>query len=94
MKFLLESLADLDEQLKKFGGKGLFIFRGDPVEIFQKLHNSIGIKKLCFEQDCEPIWNERDGRVNSLCNELGIEVVERISHTLWNPFEVINVNGG
>lgn len=93
MKFLLESLEDLDEQFKNFGGR-LLIFRGDSVEIFRKLWQEIGINKICFEEDCEPIWHERDGRVENLCRELGIEVVKRISHTLWNPKDVIRTNGG
>lgn len=29
-----------------------------------------------------------------MCSELGITVIERISHTLWDPFEVIEANGG
>lgn len=44
-------------------------------------------------QDCEAIWNKRDAAVWQLCTELGVVVVERISHTLWNPFEIIEANG-
>jgi cryptochrome len=94
MKFLLESLEDLDEQFKKFGGPGLLFFRGDSVQIFRRLWHELGINKICFEEDCEPIWNERDERVEALCNELGIELVKKISHTLWHPKDVIRANGG
>ena len=94
MKFLLESLADLNEQFKQLGGPGLLLFRGDPVTIFRKLWQELCINKICYEQDCEPIWNERDEGVEMLCRELGIQVVEKISHTLWNPKEVIKTNGG
>jgi cryptochrome len=94
MKFLLESLADLNDQFKKHGGHGLWIFRGDPVEIFRKLWQELGINKICFEQDCEPIWHERDKKVKILCEELEIDVVEKVSHTLWNPIDVIKTNGG
>jgi hypothetical protein len=94
MKFLIESLTDLDAKFKHLGGPGLLIFRGDPVEIFSKLSQKLGINKLCFEQDCEPIWSERDQRVAKMCSELDIMMVEKISHTLWNPAEVIKVNGG
>ncbi|KAG5682744.1 hypothetical protein PVAND_012077 [Polypedilum vanderplanki] len=94
MKFLIESLEDLNEQFKSFGGNGLHIFRGDPVEIFTKLSKELGINKICFEQDCEPIWNERDMRVAQMCKELDITLIEKISHTLWDPNSVINANGG
>lgn len=47
-----------------------------------------------YVQDCEAIWNNRDDGVRQLCAELGIEVVEKISHTLWDPFKIIDANGG
>lgn len=94
MKFLLESLADLDEQFKTFGAPGLFIFRGNPVEIFRKLRDELGINKICFEKDCEPIWRKRDDEVENFCRQFSIEMVEKVSHTLWNPMDVIKANGG
>ena len=94
MKFLIESLADLDEQFKHLGGPGLLLFHGKPTTIFKRLHEELGINKICYEQDCEPIWNERDRAVEKMCQELGIQTVEKISHTLWDPMDIINVNGG
>lgn len=94
MRFLIECLADLDEQFKLFGGPGLLIFRGKPEKIFRRLHEELGINKICYEQDCEPIWNKRDEAVEQMCRELGIQTVEKISHTLWNPKDIIEVNGG
>jgi cryptochrome len=94
MKFLLESIKDLDEQLKNLVGSGLWLLSGNPSEIIQKLHEKLGINKLCFEQDCEPIWKERDENVEKTCRKLGISVVEKVSHTLYDPIDVINANGG
>lgn len=93
MKFLIECLADLDDQFREVGSR-LLIFSGNPVEIFKNLNEKLGINKICYEQDCEPIWRERDQSVENLCLELGIKVVEKVSHTLWNPMDVINANGG
>lgn len=94
MRFLIESLADSDTQFKELGGPGLLIFRGKPTVIFRRLHEELRINKICYEQDCEPIWEERDKAVEKLCRELDIETVEKISHTLWDPKDIINVNGG
>lgn len=94
MKFLIESLADLDRQFKLHGGPGLFIFRGNPVKIFRILHKALGINKICYEQDCEPIWQRRDREIVSMCRKLNIQNVEMISHTLWNPRDIIKANGG
>ncbi|XP_071444604.1 cryptochrome-1 [Hetaerina americana] len=93
MNFLLESLKDLNDQLKSHGGK-LYLLRGKPSKIVKRLHEEIGLKKICFEQDCEPIWKDRDDSVKIMCAELGITVVEKVSHTLWDPKEIIGTNGG
>ncbi|MPC19637.1 Cryptochrome-1 [Portunus trituberculatus] len=91
-RYLTESLLDLDQQLRDVGSQ-LFVCEGNPVDIFSTLHKEIGLTHLSFEQDCEAIWNKRDNAVRKLCSELGVTVIERISHTLWDPFEVIEANG-
>ncbi|XP_065354622.1 cryptochrome-1 [Calliphora vicina] len=96
LKFLLDSLKDIHDQLQNLSlslGR-LYLLQGNPVQIFRRLHEQCGIKKLCFEQDCEPIWNRRDNAVKELCHDLGITCLERISHTLWDPKKVIDTNGG
>nr|ANW48376.1 cryptochrome 1 [Euphausia superba]AUI80370.1 cryptochrome 1 [Euphausia superba] len=92
-RFLSESLEDLDDTLKKYKSQ-LYCFQGKPEEIFRILHKEIGIRRLTFEQDCEAIWNERDKVVNKMCQELNIDVVEEVAHTLWNPYDIIELNGG
>lgn len=93
MKFLLESLRDLNDQLKIFGGR-LYLLAGNPVEIFTKLHATLKIDKICVEQDCEPIWKPRDDSVKDFCGNNGIPWFEFVSHTLWDPKKVIETNRG
>lgn len=93
MRFLLESLNDLDRQLKAVGGR-LYMLQGQPTQIFQRLKEEIGLTHVCFEQDCEPIWRARDDAVKKWCEDSGTEVIERVSHTLWDPKTVISTNGG
>ncbi|XP_055603870.1 cryptochrome-1 [Uranotaenia lowii] len=93
MKFLLESLADLDRQLREIGGQ-LFVFRGSALGVMRRLFEELNIRKLCFEQDCEPIWRERDNAIISLCKAMDVKCVEKVSHTLWDPEQVIQTNGG
>lgn len=93
MKFLLESLQDIDNQFQKVGGK-LHLFRGSPINVFQFIYDSIGLFKICFEQDCEPIWLDRDTKVKDFSKTKGIVCVEKVSHTLWDPQLVLKTNGG
>lgn len=60
--FVIECLADLNESLRDVGTK-LHVFMGCPVEVFRFLHREFQINKLCFIQDCEPIWHARDEAV-------------------------------
>ena len=62
--FLLECLEDLNRSLQSIGTK-LYIFVGKPVTVFRYLHAKYSIEKICFEQDCEPIWHARDNAVKS-----------------------------
>ncbi|XP_046642554.1 cryptochrome-1-like isoform X1 [Daphnia pulicaria] len=91
--FLLECLQDLNESLKSVGTK-LHVFQGCPLEVFRHLHNIKPINKLCFIQDCEPIFHERDIAAKNFCSELDIEVYEHVAHTLWDPMDIIASNGG
>lgn len=89
MRFLLDCLVDLNDFFKSLGGK-LHLIEGQPDEILSALNKYFKINKITFEQDCEPIWENRDNKVKAL----NIPFVEKISHTLWNPDEIIIINGG
>lgn len=93
MRYLLDSLKDLDEQFQKYGGR-LYIFKGDYRSILRELIERWSITHLSFEQDPEPIWKERDDEVKRLCQDMQVDVIERVSHTLWDPQELIATNGG
>lgn len=92
-RFLHDCLKDLDDQFRAHGGM-LYCFEGDPVEVLRERFLEWKVDILSFEQDPEPIWQERDNKVKALCKEMGVQCVERISHTLWDPARVISENGG
>ena len=93
MEFLLECLEDLDVSFSEHGGT-LNMVLGKPVEIFTKLSKYFDIVRICFDQDCEAYWLERDNAVKNFCASHRIKVVESIGATLWDPLQVIEANGG
>ncbi|XP_026324719.1 cryptochrome-1 [Hyposmocoma kahamanoa] len=93
MRYLLEALEDLNRQFQRSGGK-LIMVKGQPEAVFRRLWEEFGIRRLCFEQDCEPVWRARDERVARACRDAGVECREHVSHTLWAPDAVIGANGG
>jgi len=93
MEFLLECLEDLDESFSECGGT-LNMVLGKPVEVFTKLSKYFDVVRICFDQDCEAYWLERDNAVKNFCASHKIKVVENIGATLWDPLQVIEANGG
>lgn len=63
-------------------------------QIFTQLFNEWDVSRLTFEQDPEPIWQERDRKVKELCDQKGVRWIEIVSHNLWDPQLIIEENGG
>uniref|UniRef100_I1KVB3 (6-4)DNA photolyase n=1 Tax=Glycine max TaxID=3847 RepID=I1KVB3_SOYBN len=93
IKFLLECLVDLDLNLKNLGSR-LLILKGDPAEVVIRCLKELHVKKLCFEYDTEPYYQALDVKVKNFALAAGIEVFSPVSHTLFNPTDIIEKNGG
>ncbi|XP_078177322.1 DNA photolyase family protein isoform X2 [Carex rostrata] len=93
IQFLLESLRDLDASLRRLGSR-LLLLRGEPAPVVCRLLKDWKIGKLCFEFDTEPYALARDKQVKDFSSKYGIEVHSPVSHTLFNPSDIIGKNGG
>ncbi|KAL5575630.1 hypothetical protein UlMin_017329 [Ulmus minor] len=93
IRFLLESLVDLDSNLKKLGSR-LLVLKGDPGEVLIRCLKQWDVKRLCFEYDTEPYYQAMDAKVKEFATAAGIEVFSPVSHTLFNPADIIHKNGG
>ncbi|XP_022714866.1 (6-4)DNA photolyase isoform X4 [Durio zibethinus] len=91
--FLLESLHDLDLNLKKLGSR-LLVLKGEPSQVLIHCLKEWDVKKLCFEYDTDPYYQALDNRVKNYASTAGIEVFSPVSHTLFNPADIIEKNGG
>ncbi|KAF7843292.1 (6-4)DNA photolyase [Senna tora] len=93
IKFLLESLVDLDLNLKKLGSR-LLVLKGEPGRVLIHCLKEWNIRKLCFEYDTEPYYQALDTTVKDYAVSAGVEVFSPVSHTLFNPADIIQKNGG
>ncbi|OWM81818.1 hypothetical protein CDL15_Pgr007856 [Punica granatum] len=93
IRFLLESLSDLDSSLRKLGSR-LLVLKGDPGEVLVRCLKEWNINKLCFEYDTEPYYQSLDEKLKSFASSAGIETFSPVSHTLFNPADIIEKNGG
>ena len=92
-EFLLQSLRDLDNSLVQLGSR-LFVIKGRPVDILPSLFKEWDITRLSFEPDCEPDCKARDMVITNLAQQAGIEVISRVSHTLYDPETLLMSAGG
>uniref|UniRef100_A0A3B3ZDC6 Photolyase/cryptochrome alpha/beta domain-containing protein n=1 Tax=Periophthalmus magnuspinnatus TaxID=409849 RepID=A0A3B3ZDC6_9GOBI len=92
-RFLLQCLEDLDANLRKLNSR-LFVIRGQPANVFPRLFKEWKISRLTFEYDSEPFGKERDAAIKKLAMEAGVEVIVKISHTLYDLDKIIELNGG
>ncbi|XP_026119842.1 cryptochrome-1-like isoform X2 [Carassius auratus] len=92
-RFLLQCLEDLDSSLRKLNSC-LFVIRGQPANIFPRLFKEWKVTRLTFESDSEPFGKERDAAIKKLASEAGVEVITKISHTLYDLDRITELNGG
>lgn len=87
--FLLDSLTDLDTNLRAMGSR-LFVVRGKPEEQLPLLVAQWGVSLLTFESDSEPYACVRDKAVREHFERDGkLSVSAHCSHTLRDPTQYI-----
>ena len=81
LHFLLQSLQDLDQSLRKHDSR-LIVLRGNPSVELQRAMREWKIERLAYEIDTEPYAKTRDAEISGHAAEQGIDVVTRWGHTL------------
>eukprot|EP00186_Timspurckia_oligopyrenoides_P000999 CAMPEP_0182450686 /NCGR_PEP_ID=MMETSP1172-20130603/42934_1 /TAXON_ID=708627 /ORGANISM="Timspurckia oligopyrenoides, Strain CCMP3278" /LENGTH=541 /DNA_ID=CAMNT_0024648381 /DNA_START=39 /DNA_END=1664 /DNA_ORIENTATION=+ len=83
LSFLLESLCDLDLNLKKFGS-ALLLLKGSPDSVLIDFLQSKNASALYFERDSEPYAKKRDAEIVQLCEKSNVKVFTEHGHTLFD----------
>lgn len=73
IKFLLQSLQNLDVNLRKRHGR-LIVLHGDPKTVLPAVAEVLKVSHVYFEKDTEPYALERDTAVSESLGKMGIEV--------------------
>ena len=93
LRFLLESLTDLDASLRKRNSR-LLVLHGRPEEVLPAVLRAVDARRLCFEWDSEPYALSRDAAVSVAAAAARCEVHSPVSHTFYDPRQVIAANKG
>lgn len=63
----------------------LYVLRGEPESVFTDVFKRWNVKRLTYEEDIEPYSLERDAVITKLAKKFGIEIISKVSHTIYNP---------
>ncbi|KAJ8266638.1 hypothetical protein GJAV_G00132890 [Gymnothorax javanicus] len=92
-RFLAGTLKDLDSSLKRLNSR-LFVVRGKPADVFPGLFQKWKVTRLTFESDTERYGLHRDKEVLKLAKDHNVEVIQKVSHTLYDPERIMAENSG
>ena len=92
LKFMIESLEDLENQLKKKGGK-LFFFKGNPEDIVNSCMRQLNVDALIVNRDYTPYSKQRDKKLENACKVGGIPFYSIDDALLHPPEETLKKDG-
>lgn len=91
VRFLFESLAALDAELRQRGGR-LILRQGEPVTVLEQLVEETGATLLSFADDYSPYSRERDNAVQLAMTNRGVTVETENDHLLIEPGEILSAS--
>ena len=92
IQFMIESLRELDSELKKNKSK-LHLFYGDNIKVLTKICNKIKIDNIIFNMDYTPYAIKRDKQIQTLCKKKKINCVIKEDYLL-QPIGTLNKKDG
>lgn len=92
LKFMIESLQDLENQLKEKGGK-LYFFKGEPEEIVAKCISKLQVGAVIVNRDYTPYSRERDEKIEKICKAREIPFFTFDDALLHPPEETLKKDG-
>ena len=81
-QFMIESLEDLNLELKEKNNSKLHIFYGDNITILKKIMNEIKINSVIFNKDYTPYARKRDSDIKKLCISKNIDCIIKEDYLL------------
>lgn len=93
LRFLIQSLKDLDTNLKKLNSR-LYVVKGEATELLPKLFDEWSVKYLSSQVDIDPELVLLDALVEEIANKKDIFINKRVQHTVYDINNVLKKNNG
>lgn len=92
VQFMIESLKDLNEQLKAEGGR-LYTFHGTNIDILKTISKQYDIQAISSNKDITPFALKRDEQVQYWCDRKGIPFIHKEDYTMYS-IDIVRTNQG
>lgn len=93
VQFMVQSLRDLEKQLKDVGGVLHFAHAEDDIEVLVEISKKINVKLVAFNKDITPFALKRDAAISDWCKTNGVGVVAGEDYTLM-PMDAVKTQQG
>ena len=100
VEFIRDSLADLDEQLRRTGeragapGVALLVRHGRATDELPRLAHALGVQAVYCNHDDDPYALQRDAAVRGALADSGIALHSSKDHVIFERDEVLTQSGG
>lgn len=91
--FLWQTIAELKKECEDLGSD-LWIFCGQPQEVFKELFREHQIQAVFSNEDYEPAAIRRDGKIKELANKKGIEFLQFKDQVIFAKDDLLTTTKG
>ncbi|MGE4287320.1 MAG: deoxyribodipyrimidine photo-lyase [Salinivirgaceae bacterium] len=88
VSFIYETIAQLKKELVQMGSD-VWVFYGNPLEVFKKLLSAYKIASVYVNHDYEPYAIRRDAEIKELCETLGTSFLSFKDQVIFEKNEVV-----
>jgi deoxyribodipyrimidine photo-lyase len=92
LQFMLQALADLQQQLAEHNGK-LYLFHSKPIELISQLNAEHKLDAVFVNRDYTPFSRQRDADLYKHCQQLGLSFHSHNDLLLNEPEQLLKANG-
>lgn len=93
MRFLIQSLHDLDTNLRKLNSR-LYVLKGKAVDLLPKLFDQWQVKFLTTQVDIDPEILDQEEAIEEIAEKKDVFIVKRVQHTVYDVHSVLKKNNG
>jgi len=83
VQFMIESLHELSQKIKKKKAK-LYFFYGDTMKVLKSIHNTIPIQSISFNKEYTPYGRARNDSIKLWCDSNNIDCISKEDYSLFN----------